>query len=135
MCNYHARLDVEKGIYYDHRKNYDESVLKINQVFAKMLDKKQLDAQKMYPHYYERYKTDGVEFNMYIGHEIAQKAKFEHMYLKNLRLWQLQTIVEMENQHYQHKEELTVPLDVASLVLVYSSSLAIRFRLDEKNLM
>ncbi len=39
---------------------------------------------------------------------------------------------EMENIHYNLKPDLTVPLDVASLMLVYSTSLSIRFRMDEK---
>ena len=38
----------------------------------------------------------------------------------------------MENTHYNLKPELAVPLDVASLMLVYSTSLSIRFRMDEK---
>ena len=38
----------------------------------------------------------------------------------------------MENEHYHLKPELKVPLDVASLILVYNASLSIRFRMDEK---
>ena len=33
--------------------------------------RKQLDAQQIYPHYYERFKTDGVEHNLYIGASIS----------------------------------------------------------------
>ncbi|MEM9142803.1 MAG: GAF domain-containing protein, partial [Bacteroidota bacterium] len=57
---------------------------------------------------------------------------FNPLYLNNLRLWQLQTMCEMENTHYHMKPHLPVPLDVASLVLVYNTSLSIRFRMDEK---
>ncbi len=133
-----AILDYEKDIdsttesYYDHRKNYDESVMRVNKKLAAVIDKRQNDAQEMFPHYFERYKTDGVEHNMYIGESISGHKPFNQLYLNNLRLWQLQVMCEMENVHYKLKPELTVPLDVASLLLVYSTSLSIRFRMDEK---
>ncbi|NKI31615.1 GAF domain-containing protein [Croceivirga thetidis] len=129
---YEEHINSDTESYYDHRKNYDESVMKINMKLAALLDRKQEEAQEMFPHYFERYKTDGVEHNMYIGSEIANSRKFDQLYLNNLRLWQLQTMVEMENKHYKLKPHLPVKLDVASLLLVYSTPLAIRFRMDEK---
>ncbi|NNF19498.1 MAG: GAF domain-containing protein, partial [Flavobacteriaceae bacterium] len=86
-----------------------------------------------FPHYFERYKTDGVEHNMYIGQSIAETREFEPLYLNNLRLWQLQVMCEMENAYYNLKSKLPVKLDVASLILVYNSALSIRFRMDEKH--
>jgi hypothetical protein len=130
--NYEAQIDGTTESYYDHRRNYDESVMAVNMKLAALLDKKQHEAQIMFPHYFERYKTDGVEHNMYIGSSIANDRTFDELYLNNLRLWQLQTMVEMENKHYALKPNLPVPLDVASLLLVYSTPLAIRFRMDEK---
>ena len=129
---YEAQIDASTESYYDHRRNYDESVMAINMKLASLLDKKQSEAQLMFPHYFERYKTDGVEHNMYIGSSIANDRTFDELYLNNLRLWQLQTMVEMENKHYSLKPHLPVALDVASLLLVYSTPLAIRFRMDEK---
>ena len=121
----------EQGV-YNHRKNYDESVTLINKTLASLIDDKQKEAQKMFPHYFERYKTDGVEHNMYIGASIANNLAYRDLYLNNLRLWQLQVMCEMENAHYNLKAELPIKLDVASLILVYSTPLSIRFRMDEK---
>ena len=129
---YKQKIDKTTESYYDHRRNYDDSVMEANMKLAALLDKKQEEAQKMFPHYFERYKTDGVEHNMYIGSSIAKDREFNELFLSNLRLWQLQVIVEMENKYYALKPHLPVKLDVASLVLVYSTSLAIRFRMDEK---
>lgn len=130
--NYEAQIDAETESYYDHRRNYDESVMEANMELAALLDRKQLEAQEMFPHYFERYKTDGVEHNMYIGSSIANDRNFDELYLSNLRLWQLQVMCDMENKYYELKPTLPVKLDVASLILVYSTSLAIRFRMDEK---
>ena len=129
---YEENIDTGTESYYDHRKNYDESVMLINKKLASVIDKKQEAAQKMFPHYFERYKTDGVEHNMYIGASISEKKDFNSLYLSNLRLWQLQVMCEMENTHYALKPELSVPLDATSLILVYNTSLSIRFRMDEK---
>ncbi len=129
---YEKDIDEETQTYYDHRRNYDHSVMEINHKLVAVMDKRQEDAQKMFPHFFERFKTDGIEHNMYIGDSIAGDRVFNPLYLSNLRLWQLQVMCEMENRYYNLKPELPVQLDVASLVLVYSTALSIRFRMDEK---
>ncbi len=132
IAAYEAKIDAGTESYYDHRRNYDESVMRTNRRMASIIDKRQEDAQRMFPHYFERYKTDGVEHNMYIGDSISEEMAFQPLYLKNLRLWQLQVMCEMENAFYHLKPQLPVQLDVASLILVYNTSLSIRFRMDEK---
>jgi hypothetical protein len=91
-----------------------------------------LEAQQIFPHYYERFKTDGVEHNLYIGASIAPDKSFDKIYLSNLRLWQLQTMCEMELEHHELKASLPYHLEVTSLILVFSSPISIRFRMDEK---
>ncbi|WP_024772663.1 hypothetical protein [Aquimarina macrocephali] len=129
---YDDMLDEVIKTVYKHRKAYDESVMLINKKMASLLDQKQDEAQGMYPHYFERFKSDGVEHNMYIGESITKQDSFNKVYLYNLRLWQLQIMCEMENAYYQMKKELPIALDVASMVLVFNSSLSVRFRMDEK---
>jgi len=97
VADYKSHLNPDLGVVYQKRKNYEDSVNTLNNRLEKSLDSKQKGAQKMYPHYFERYKTDGVEFNMYIGKSINKDTHFDEIYLYNLRLWQLQTMVEMEN--------------------------------------
>lgn len=120
------------GIIYEHRKHYDETVQRINRTMARYIDKKQIDAQKIYPHYFERYKTDGVDHNIYIGDSFTFKKPFNKVYLYNLRLWQLATMCEMENRFYQLQKNTPIKMDAASLILVFNSTLSIRYRMDEK---
>jgi hypothetical protein len=129
---YFESLDEKTGMFYQERKKFDNAMSIINKRLASVLDKKQLEAQQIYPHYYERFKTDGVEHNLYIGASISPTKPFDIMYLHNLRLWQLQTLCEMELEHHQLKESLPYELDVTSLILVFSQALSIRFRMDEK---
>jgi hypothetical protein len=129
---YQAKLNPDTGMIYDHRKHYDETVQIINRTMARVLDKKQRDAQKIYPHYFERYKTDGVDHNIYIGEDLTYNMPFNKDYLYNLRLWQLVTMCEMENRFYQLQKTTPIKLDASSLILVFNATLSIRYRMDEK---
>lgn len=129
---YYRKIDSTKGFIYKHRKDYDDSVMLINKTMAAIIDEQQKDAQAMYPHYFERFKTDGVEHNLYIGESITKHESFNKIYLYNLRLWQLQVICDMENSFYNLKSELPVQVNAASMILVFNSSLSLRFRMDEK---
>lgn len=130
--NYFNCIDGKVGVLYKHRKNYDDTITMINKRMAALLDEKQVEAQLMYPHYFERFKTDGVEHNMYIGESITKEDSFNRIYLYNLRLWQLQIMCEMENAYYNMQSDFPIDLDVASMILVFNSSLSISFRMDEK---
>ncbi|WP_284653222.1 GAF domain-containing protein [Flavobacterium terrisoli] len=129
---YFGKIDEKTGMFYQARKKFDNTLTKINKKLASILDEKQLEAQQIFPHYYERFKTDGVEHNLYIGASIAPDKSFDKIYLNNLRLWQLQTMCEMELEHHKLKESLPYHLEVTSLILVFSSPISIRFRMDEK---
>ncbi len=130
--NYMEQLDPELLVIYDKRKKYENSVNTLNEELAQFIDDKQVEAQNMFPHYFERYKTDGIDYNMYIGQSLVRNFKYDKMYLYNLRLWQLQMMCEAENIVHGLKKTLEHPLDVASLILVHSSPLSIKFRMDEK---
>jgi hypothetical protein len=99
---------------------------------SRFLDRRQVEAQNIYPHYFERYKTDGVDHNIYIGAAMVKDRPFNKVYLYNLRLWQLSTMCEMENRFYQLQQTTPIKLDAASLILVYNSTMSIRYRMDEK---
>lgn len=132
IANYKSAINSDTGIVYDHRKNYDDIVLLVNQKLAAFLDLKQQDAQQIYPHYFERYKTDGVDHNIYIGASLTKEERFNMVYLYNLRLWQLRTMCEMENHFYHEQKHASLQLDAASMILVFSNTLSIKYRMDEK---
>ena len=129
---YLNRLDPKLQVIYEKRKDYENSVTLLNDSLTALLDQKQEEAQAMFPHYFESYKTDGVEFNMYIGQSLVPNKRFDTLYLHNLRLWQLQLMYELENTAYLARHEMQHELKVASLILVHSNPLAIQFRMDEK---
>ncbi|MCM4158799.1 GAF domain-containing protein [Antarcticibacterium flavum] len=132
VLEYQKELNPETGVVYIRRKHYDETVQRINRTMARFIDRQQVAAQSIYPHYFERYKTDGVDHNMYIGASLTFNRPFNMVYLYNLRLWQLRTMCEMENRFYQIQQSTPISLDAASLILVFNTTLSIRYRMDEK---
>ncbi len=130
--DFFAILNHDTGTYYDARKEYDNTINLINKKLSGFIDKQQLKAQEMFPHYFEKFKTDGVEHNMYIGQSITGHRAFHMTDLYNLRLWQLQIACEMEAMYYEAQENFPLKLDVASLILAYDIPLQIRYRIDEK---
>ncbi|WP_330443502.1 GAF domain-containing protein [Flavobacterium sp. C4GT6] len=132
ISEYFESLDGKVKMVYENRKDFDDALSVINKKMAEVLDKKQAEAQSFFPHYYERFKTDGVEHNLYIGASIAPKLSYNPLYLNNLRLWQLQAMCEMENEYHKLRPTLPYDLDVTSLILVFSTPISIRFRMDEK---
>jgi len=131
---YNSVINEETGIVYDKRKEYENTVQLINTKVSGLLDDKQKEAQQIFPHFFERFKTDGVEHNMYIGQSLVKNKDYNKVYLNNLRLWQLTTMCEMEQEFYSIQKNNAFQLDCASLVLVFGNNLSIRFRVDEKKL-
>ena len=132
VTDYFKKLDSRTDMVYDFPKKFDESLSSINRNLADILDKRQEEQQQRFPFYYERFKTDGVEHNMYIGSSIAPDLTYDPIFLKNLRLWQLRVLCESELEYNQFRKNLEFSLDVSSLILVYSTPISIRFRMDEK---
>ncbi|UZR94800.1 GAF domain-containing protein [Chondrinema litorale] len=129
---YFNQLDPELGILYRKRKAFEDSLTRINDKVANYLESQQLSVQKSYPHYFEKYKTDGVEYNIYIGQSITPDKEFDMIYLHDLRLWQLKNTARIAQITDQLKYSLPLPLETTHLILVNSAPISIRFREDEK---
>lgn len=131
--NYFDRSNPLTGEFYTNRRNYEKTLALVNEKLTGILDERQKEIQRYYPHYYERFKTDGVEHNLYIGASIAPDKKFDLADLRRLRLWQLLVTAEMEIEQHRLKRILPYHLGVTSLILVFGAPIAIRFRMDEKH--
>ncbi|MBC8084149.1 MAG: GAF domain-containing protein [Hymenobacter sp.] len=132
ISQYWSNIDAELGIVYKRRKAFEESTTLLNDTVSDYLDEEEDKAQLMFPHYFQRFKTDGVEYNIYVGASLVENKPFDMVFLKNLRLWQLLTMIEITRRTAALKPRLPVPLDTTQLILIHSQSLSIRFRQDER---
>ena len=129
---YMQTIDSPVKMVYHHRKDYEDSITRINNTLAKFIDAEQKAAQNIFPHYFERFVTDGVDFNIYIGQSITPHKTFDEFYLKNLKLWQLTTLVKAAQLTSRLEKELPLPLQTTQLILVHSQSISISFRTAER---
>ncbi len=129
---YFRGLDAQLQTVYKKRKAYEKSVGIINKTIADFLEKEEKATQEILPHYFQKYKTDGVEYDIYMGQSLLHTGKFDEIHLRNMRLWQLIAMCEITRLLENQKKDLPMPLSTAQLILVHGTPLSIRFRLDEK---
>ena len=129
---YFDALDAQRNIYYHHRKAYEESITRINDALDRFVDIEQKAAQNIFPHYFERYITDGIEFNIYIGQTLAPHLNFDEIYVKNLKLWQLTTLAKAARLTHALEKKISLPLQTTQLILAHSIPLTISFRRKER---
>ena len=129
---YRDQLDPVFGVVYRKRRDFENSLGMINNMISAYLNEAQVTAQEMFPHYFEKNQTDGIEYTVYLGSSLTKDRQFNTFYLKNFRLWQLMNACEIEKRMAQLKPELKVNLDITQLILVHDQPLSIRFRPDEK---
>ena len=129
---YRGALDARLGVVYRRRQLFEESVTRIAEAVSAYLDREELAAQVMFPHYFEKQKTDGVDYQIYVGPSLLEDGRFDPLCLKNLRLWQLMLTCGIAVRAHQLRDRLPVPLETTHLILVQHTPRSIRFRFDEK---
>jgi GAF domain-containing protein len=129
---YEALIDPRLGTVYRRRKEFEESVSLLNQRISFYLDREEAEAQSLYPHYFEKHQTDGVDYLIYVGASLKEDGSFSELYLENFRLWQIMLVCGIAWVTEQLKRQLRVPLETAHLILISHAPLSIRFRFEEK---
>ena len=130
--NYYSTFNDANSRLYQYRQEYEESVSKINEALSAFLEGEEERVQRSYPHYFEKYRTDGIEYNIYIGQSISPTIPFNVLYLKNIRLWQLTSMAEAARITHQLLPSLKDPLQTTQLILIHSQPISISFRKDER---
>lgn len=130
--NFYQQVNDTEGPLHQHRRHFDESLHRINKKVAKILEAQEVHAQESFPHYFEKYRSDGIEYNIYIGQSLAPQKKFDWLYLKNLRLWQLGAMAEIAKATHQLEQQLLHPLKTTQLILAHHHPIDISFRKDER---
>lgn len=132
VYDYFNAVNENHGHVYHNRREYEESLDVINKTLSNYLDNEKDKIQNVYPSYFEKYKTDGIEYNIYIGQSIAPHKPFDAVYLRNLRLWQLRSMAEIAKLTHKLLPSLKVPLQTTQLILVHNKPIDISFRRDER---
>ncbi len=132
LNRYDAVVDEETGAAYANRRALESSMQKINSGLNMYLDLFKNQIQESYPCYFEKFRTDGVEYDIYIGQSIAPQKKFNHLYLKNIRLWQLTSMAAIAKITHSLLPDMEKPLETTQLIFINHGSIDISFRDDER---
>jgi len=120
------------GAAYANRRQLEISMQLINTEVSQYLEKSQANLQASYPCYFAKFRTDGVEYDIYIGQEIAPEKPFDLLYLKNIRLWQLTSMVDIARLSKSLIGEMPRKLETTQLIFIHSNAIDISFRNDER---
>ena len=130
--DYEHAVDPDNGMVHRNRKALEASVLQINTGINDYLESARIELQNSYPSYFEKYRSDGVEYDIYIGQSIAPDKPFNEVYLKNLRLWQLTSMADMAKITHGLLGKMEQRLYTTQLIFVNSTPIDISFRTDER---
>jgi hypothetical protein len=67
-----------------------------------------------------------------MGQSITPRKKFDEIYLRNMKMWQLTVLTKAARITHKLEDELAHPLRTTQLILAHNQPLSIRFRTEER---
>jgi hypothetical protein len=128
----YIRNNEKDGEFHKHHIAYETSFQRINKKILSYFEDEIERLQLIYPFYFEKYRTDGVEYNIYIGQSICPDQPYNTIYLKNIKLWQISAMAQVAASNRMLLGELEVPMETTQLILVHGYPIDISFRKDER---
>ncbi|WP_158795406.1 GAF domain-containing protein [Pedobacter sp. L105] len=125
-------LTQSGGKVFENRDHYELSMQMINHAVNRSLDAFNTELQEIYPCYFEKFRSDGVEFDIYLGQSITPDIKFSDDLLSDFRFRQLKVITEIAQDTANLTSHLPIPLETTQLIFVYANLIDISFRIDEQ---
>lgn len=129
---YLQEISVHHGEVYKHRQALEVSMQLINTAINNYFEAEREKLQESYPCYFEKFRTDGVEYDIYIGQSIAPDTTFNHFHLKNIRLWQLSSMATVAKMVQELQPDMPIKLATTQLIFIHNHPIDISFRADER---
>ena len=129
---YLNQIDPQTGQFGRALRAYEGSMSQINATVNDYINQEEIRLQTIYPHYFERYRTDGMEYTIYAGQSIAPHQPFEREHRRRLSEWQLTSMVAMAQLTHRLLPHLPLPLQTTQLILLHAHPVDISFRPDER---
>jgi len=126
------RVTAADGMVYANRSQYERSMQALNSKINSLLDALNADLQSIYPCYFERFRTDGVEFDIYLGQTIAPDIPMPADLVQTFRLLHLEAIANIAKAAHALIPELQDYLQTTQLIFIHEKTIDISFRADEQ---
>jgi hypothetical protein len=126
------RVTGPEGIVCANRTQYETSMQTVNGKINSKLNEFNATLQAIYPCYFERFRTDGVEFDIYVGQSIAPEIPMPDGLVQTFRLMHLEAIANIAQTAHALIPEISDYLQTTQLIFVHEKSIDISFRPDEQ---
>ncbi|WP_312340131.1 GAF domain-containing protein [Sphingobacterium sp.] len=126
----HFFTNRETGEFY--RNEFETSLRQTNQVISRELDHFNSFIQGNYPSYFQKFRTDGIEYDIYIGESITPQNPFSYEFINVFRRQQIISMARIALKTYHLKDVLPLALETTQLIFINPHSIDISFREDER---
>lgn len=115
------------------RAGLEKSIQGINKALNLFFEKGRKKIKTIYPCYFETFRTDGVEYDVYTGQSIRPGLEFTPEHLRAFRLWQLRSMCQVVRITDELVTSMPRPLQTTQLIYVNPHAINISFRNDERH--
>lgn len=129
---YLMALNEKEGEAFRNIRAFEISVQMINLTISHYLELEKNEMQTVFPCYFEKFKSDGIEYDIYMGQSIAPDKEFSNFYVKNISLWQLKSMAFMTKMTHALIPEMPIALQTTQLIFAHGKTIDISFRNDER---
>jgi hypothetical protein len=132
LISYFQSIDEENGIAFENRRLLEAAIKKLNSTVNSFFESASGELQEIFPCYFEKFRTDGIEYDIYVGQSIVQHAPFTKDHLQEMKRWQLRTMIHVVNLVQGLAPDMDFPLQTTQLLFVHPQTIDITFRKDER---
>lgn len=124
--------DPKIGSGYAQRRAVESSLQTIDVAINEQLDLFRDEIHRFYPSYFEKFRTDGIGYDIYLGQSMCPQRTYMDFYLKNIRLAQLKSMAAIARTTHSLLATLDLKLQTSQLIFISSAPVDIAFRDDER---
>ncbi len=132
IMRYYETTDPQTGSSGKNRRAIEKSMNIINNSINNQVETFGSRLQRCYPSYFDSFRTDGVEYDIYLGQSITPRKTFDDHYLHEYRLLQLISMAEIARNTNSLLPQMEVQLQTTQLIFTSNRPIDISFRRDEK---
>ena len=132
LIPYFQSIDEENGIAFENRRLLEAAIKKLNSTVNSFFENASVDLQNIFPCYFEKFRTDGVEYDIYVGQSIVPHTPFKKEHLQEMKRWQLRSMIQVVHLIQDLAPDMDFPLQTTQLLFVHPQTIDITFRKDER---
>lgn len=130
--DYFLQTAPKTGVVDTNRRALEKSIKLINTTLSDFYDIQRKELQSIFPCYFEKFRSDGIEYNMYVGQSISPSVLFKKEDLTKIKKWQLCSMASAAKLTYELIAKMPKHLHTTQLILLNALPIDISFRKDEK---